>query len=343
MSTMRDIARTAGGSLGTVANYFNNPDLVAEATREAIRRAIKEIDFHPHAAARSLKTNQTRRIGLVPLISLEDNYSVDPGDYAFLEFLSGVNTGAAELGYDLLLSAATSPTRELTIYERLVGEHQVDGLVLLGMRPEDERVRLLCELNVPFVTFGRTKLEAEHAFVDVDGAAGLTEAVNFLVRLGHRRIAYITPPPGLTCTAQRWEGFARAMQENGLPLVDELVEPGGFSERAGQRAMHMLLDLPQRPTAVLTANDLCAFGAMRALQSRGLQPGKDISVVGFDNIGLSAHWQPPLTTIAQPFREIGIQCAGLLIQMVTGKEKLPQKMIAPHLIERQSTGPITTN
>jgi LacI family transcriptional regulator len=340
MTTMRDIARTAGVSLGTVSNYFNSPDRVAKETGEAIREAIKKLDYHPHAAARSLKTNQTRRIGLVPLISLEDNYSVDPGDYAFLEFLSGVNTGLAGLGYDLLLSAATSPAKEAAIYDRLVGERQVDGMILMGMRADDERVRQLMELNFPFITYGQTNSARPHAFVDVDGGAGLVAAVNYLAHLGHKRIAYITPPPGFTLAGQRWAGFTRAMQDNQLPVLDELIEPGDFSERSGQAAMHILLDLPEPPTAVLTANDLCAFGAMRALQSRGFKVGKDVSVVGFDNIGYSAHWQPPLTTIAQPFREIGIQCANLVVQMVAGKETLPQKIIAPRLVERQSTGPL---
>ncbi len=341
MTTMRDIAKVAGVSLGTVSNYFNNPDMVAEETCTAIRKAIKQLDYHPHAAARSLKTNQTRRIGMVPLISLEANYSLEPGDYAFLEFLSGVNTGLAELGYDLLLSAATSSSKEASIYERLVGERQVDGLILMGMRSQDERVQLLKEMDFPFITFGQTHSLSQHAFVDVDGAAGLTMAIDYLVRLGHRRIAYITPPADFMLAEQRWEGFASAMRENQLPILDEYIEQGGFSERSGQVAMHILLDLPQPPTAVLTANDLCAFGAMRALQSRGFKAGKDVSIIGFDNIGSSAHWQPPLTTIAQPLREIGLQCANLVVAMATGKEILPQKTIAPYLVERQSTGPVS--
>jgi len=339
MTTMHDIARAAGVSLGTISNYFNKPDLVAEATRDAIRKAIKELDYHPHAAARTLKTNQTLRIGLVPLISLADNYSVDPGDYAFLEFLSGVNTGLAEIGYDLLLSAATSPEKELAIYERLIGERQVDGLILMGMRSEDERVHLLLELNFPFVAYGQTHCDRPYAFVDIDGAAGLAAGVNHLARLGHTLIAYITPPPDFTLSAQRWEGFARAMEENGLDICPELIQSGGFTEGNGYVVMNKLLDLPQAPTAVLTANDLCAFGAMRALQARGLTVGEDVSIVGFDNIGYAAHWQPPLTTIAQPFREIGMKCANLVIGMATGRETLPQRIIAPRLIERQSTGP----
>jgi LacI family transcriptional regulator len=335
---MRDIAKTAGVALGTVSNYFNNSDLLAEETRKSIQKAIQELDYHPNAAARSLKTNTTRRIGLVPLISLEDNYSPEPGDYAFLEFLSGVNTGSAELGYDLLLSTATGPAKELGIYRRLVREHQVDGMILMGVRDNDERVCFLSELKAPFITYGRSNINLDYAYVDVDGAAGLGSAVNYLANLGHTRIAYITPPDTLALSAQRWEGFKSAMEENHLTIVTELIQPGGFTEKDGQAAMFRLLDLAEPPTAVLTANDLCAYGVISALQARGKIPGQDISVVGFDNIGLSAHSQPPLTTIAQPFRQIGIQCASLLIQMINGQVTLPHKTISPYLVVRSTTG-----
>jgi len=339
MPTMKDIAKTAGVATGTVSNYFNNASLVAEDTRKAIQKAIQDLDYHPNAAARSLKTNTTRRIGLVPLISLEDNHSPDPGDYAFLEFLSGVNTGSAELGYDLLLSTATGPAKELGIYKRLIREHQVDGLILMGVRDNDERVRFLSDLKAPFITYGRSNIDLDYAYVDVDGAAGLVAAVNYLAGLGHTRIAYITPPAGLALSAQRWEGFLKAMEDNYLPISPELIQRGGFTEKDGQTAMFHLLELPEPPTAVLTANDLCAYGAIFALQARGKEAGKDVSVIGFDNIGLSAHSQPPLTTIAQPFRQIGIQCANLLIQMINGQDKLPHKTISPYLIVRSTTGP----
>jgi LacI family transcriptional regulator len=341
MPTMRDIARAANVSIGTVSNFFNNPDLVAEDTCNAINDAIKKVGYHPNAAARSLKTKQTLRIGLVPLISLEENYSLDPGDYAFLEFLSGVNTCAAEVGYGVLLSAAISSNQEIQKYEKLVGERQVDGIILMGIRADDERLRLLQESQFPFICYGRDVREPDYPYIDVDGAAGISNSIDYLVNQGHNRIGFITPPAELACFAQRWEGFETGMKKNGLPVVPEYIEHGGFTERDGQSAMHLLLDLPQPPTAVLTANDICAFGAMRAVQARGLITGKDISVIGFDNIRLASHWHPSLTTISQPFRKIGILCAENLIQCVTDKDCLPQILIEPKLIERQSVGRIT--
>ena len=338
MTTIRDIAQAAGVSIGTVSNVLNDPGLVAEGTREVIQRKIQELDYHPRAAARSLKSRQTRRIGLVPVISPEDNHSPDPGDAAFLEFLAGLNTVAAESGYDILISAAVTARQELAIYERLIGEAQVDGLILMGMRPQDERLRFVTERGFPCVAYGRADSQRPYAYVDVDGEAGIAAAVHHLAELGHRRIAYITPPEGLMCTRQRWAGFERGMQAASLPIDPDYILEGGFNERSGQICTHLLMDLPQPPTAILTANDACAFGAMRVLQIRGLQTGKDVSVIGFDDVSLATHWHPSLTTIAQPFRKIGFTVMQSLFAILAQKETLPQTVIEPHLIVRQSTG-----
>ena len=338
MTTIRDIATAAGVSIGTVSNYLNDPQLVAEETREKIHIKILELDFHPSAAARSLKTRQTQRIGLVPIISPEDYRSTDPGDNAFQELLAGLNSIAAEKGYAVLITAAPNYAQELKTYERLIGEKQVDGVVLMGIRSQDERLQFLAQKKFPFVAYGRSDVMIDYPYVDVDGAAGIEMAIRHLAELGHHKIAFITPPKGLMCTQQRWEGFTRGMAECGHSINMDYIIEGDFNQRAGQLSTHLLLDLPEPPTAIITANDICAFGAMRALQNRGQQVGKDVSVIGFDDITLADHWQPSLTTIAQPFRKIGFTLMQALISVITAENVLPQTMVEPKLVIRQSTG-----
>ena len=340
MTTIRDIAKAAGVSIGTVSNYLNDPQLVAEETRENIHNKIKALDYHPRAAARSLKSRRTYRIGLVPIISPEDNRSQDPGDNAFLELLSGLNTIAAENGYDILISSATNNAQELKTYNRLIGEGQVDGLVLMGIRPQDERLQFLDNKKFPFIAFGRSDVSLNYPFVDIDGASGISTAIQYLVKLGHEKIAYITPPEGLMCTRQRWDGYVHGMKECKLPIQMDYVIEGGFNERAGQIFTHLLMDLPDPPTAILTANDICAFGAMRALQSRGLKVGIDVSVIGFDDINLANHSHPTLTTISQPFRKIGFSLMQSLFSVISGQKATPQTMVKPELVIRHSTGPL---
>ncbi len=338
MTTIRDIATAAGVSIGTVSNYLNDPQLVADETREKISEKIVELDYHPRAAARSLKSRQTLRIGLVPIISPENYNNSDPGDNAFLELLAGLNTTATENGYDMLISGAPNEEKELKTYSRLIGEGQVDGLVLMGIRSQDERLHLLTKKKFPFVAFGRSDVDLEYPFVDVDGAAGMEIAIKYLAELGHTRIAYITPPKGLMCTYQRWEGFVSGMEKCSLQINQDYVIEGGFNQKDGQISTHLLLDLPEPPTAIITANDVCAFGAMRTLQIRGLQVGKEVSVIGFDDISLSDHWQPSLTTIAQPFRKIGFKLMESLFKVISGENTLPQTLVEPKLIVRQSSG-----
>ncbi|MHB8088685.1 MAG: LacI family DNA-binding transcriptional regulator [Anaerolineaceae bacterium] len=338
MTTIRDIATAAGVSIGTVSNYLNDPQLVADETREKIHSKIMELDFHPSAAARSLKTRQTRRIGLVPIISPEDYRSTDPGDNAFLELLAGLNYIAAENSYSILITAAPNYAQELKTYERLIGEGQVDGLVLMGIRSQDERIQFLSQKKIPFVAYGRSDVTCDYPYVDVDGASGMEMAIRYLTSLGHKKIAYITPLNGLMCTTQRWDGYVKGMADSGLPINKDYVVEGDFNQRAGQMSAHLLLDLPEPPTAIITANDICAFGAMRAVQTRGLQVGRDVSIIGFDDISLADHWQPSLTTIAQPFRKIGFALMQSLFSVISGEKVLPQIMVEPQLVIRQSTG-----
>lgn len=340
MATIREIAKLANISIGTVSNYLNEPSLVAESTRKRIEEAIEFFDYHPKAAARSLKSKFTHRIGLAPLISTEANRSENPGDNAFLELLAGINTAAAENEYDILLSAATNRSDEMKTYQRLIGAGHVDGIIVQGIQSEDERLLFLKQKKFPFVAFGQSDLPMQYAYVDVDGGQGIIQAITYLKSLGHKRIAYITPSKSLMCTRQRWDGFTAGMSQNELQIKDEYIIEGDFSERSGYENTKTLLNLNTPPTAILTSNDICAFGVMRYLKEMNLTAGKDVSVIGFDNVSLSRHWQPELTTIAQPFRKIGFLLMESLLNMIHGKEQFPHKLVQPDLMIRESTGPI---
>lgn len=303
-----------------------------------IERTIRELDYHPNAAARSLKSSLTRRIGLVPVVSPEANRGIVPGDDAFLELLAGLNTVAAENGFDILISAATDEKQELKTYQRVVGESLVDGLVVMGLHSRDQRISFLQSKGFPFVAYGRSEKRCQYPYVDVDGGAGIEKALDYLVELGHRRIAYIAPPAKLVCSSQRWAGFARGMERNGLPIDERLVVEGGFSQASGVEAVEALFGAGARPSAILAPNDICAFGVMQALKRRGLSVGSDVSVIGFDDITMAGHWSPSLTTLSQSFRKIGFYLMQSLIEILSDKSALPQLMLDPNLVVRESSG-----
>ena len=340
MTTIKDIARVAGVSVGTVSNYMNNPDLLNDDTRNKIRQTIEKLNYNPSAAARSLVMNRTMRIGLVHLISTYSNYQQEMNDSAFLELLAAINTAAAENGYSLLLSAATTKNQEFSIIKKLVGEKQVDGLIFMATQENDERINFLCQKTFPFASFGRSTSCEKFSFVDVDGEKGVAQVVNYLIDLGHQRIAYLNPADGLMFAKHRWQGFCTAMMEHGIPIQEELIVESGFNEVSGRKAILQLLDLSQPPSAVIAPNDISAFGVMKGLQERGFMPGKDVSVVGFDDISLANLWHPSLTTLAQPFREIGRHLVELLLEEISGNKKKSHLLLEPKLIVRESTGPM---
>lgn len=339
MATIRDIAKNAGVSVGTVSNYLNNAERLADKTRIRISEAIEELGYYPNVAARSLKSSLTWRIGIVPLISSDEENAPSQSDAVFQEFLSTANMSAAKHKYSLLLHASIDGEGELEIYRQMVGQGQVDGMLLLGITPEDERVKFLMDKNFPFVSFGRTNIEGHNTWVDVDGCDGMMQAVSLLTKLGHKRIAWAAPSPMYSCYYDREKGFIESLKKNKIPFDEEYIISSGFRERDGQMAMHQLLDRINPPTAVIMANDLASFGAMNALNKRGLVPGKDISIIGFDDIVAAEHWTPSLTTIRQPIKAVGMKAVEMLFDVIN-KKSVEGQLFTPRIIKRASSGEV---
>jgi LacI family transcriptional regulator len=338
MTTIKDIARKANVSVGTVSNFLNNPDLLSEDTYLQIKKTIDELGFHPSSAARSLKMNQTRRIGIVPVISIEDNIHSQAQDTAFYSLVSAINTEASQKGYGLLLQAATKQEDEIGIYQRLIGEKQVDGFILMGIACDDKRIKILRKNKFPFIAFGRTLKGTNYSFIDTDGEKGVFTAVKHLVELGHTRIAFIKPPAELTFSHHRLSGYMSGLRDHGLRVDPDLILEGRFSEQSGQEIMDALMGRKNPPSAIIAPNDISAFGMMNWLNHHGLTTGKDVSIVGFDNLSQASHWRPGLTTLEQPFFEIGIQLTQLLLQVIEGVEEHFRILIEPKLIVRDSSG-----
>ena len=337
MATIRDIAKKADVSVGTVSNYLNNSDKLAEKTRVRIADAIKELGYYPNVAARSLKSNLTRRIGIVPLVYSDEEYTTNASDAAFQEFLSAVNMASAKHNYSLLMHASVDEKDEIEIYRQMVGQGQIDGMIILGTMPEDERVKFLMEKKFPFVSYGRTDIKDHNSWVDVDGAFGMKSAVQLLADLGHTKIAWAAPTAALSCYWDRLQGYTQGLKENNIPLRKNYIIKSGFREKDGQIAMHQLLDSVEPPTAIIMANDLASFGAMSAISKRGLEVGKDVSVVGFDDIIASEHWTPSLTTVRQPNRRVGIKTIEMLIDII-GTKEVQGYIYKPEVVRRASVG-----
>ena len=262
-------------------------------------------------------------------------------DPFFSDLLSGIVEQSAEYGLELNITTQLNAEKVEEIYLNYIRSRRVDGFILVRLERDDPRIHLLQEHNFPFVAFGRSETQSDFAFVDEDGKYGIRQAVDYLVTLGHRRIAYIGEPKKLYKSHQRALGYLEGLAANNLPHDPKLIFEGNFRQRSGRAGAYHLLDLDQPPTAIVAANDLIALGVISVAQERGLTVGKDVSVTGFDDIMLAEFVTPSLTTLHQPAYDMGVMMCKHLVTVINGEAPSPpQTVLQPTLIKRNSTGKI---
>jgi LacI family transcriptional regulator len=325
----------AGVSRTTVSLVMNNAPgaRLSDETRQRVLQAARELGYYPKAAARSLATGKTQRIGLVLGEGLE-RLAAD----AFLPvFLQGLTISAHQQGYLVVVQLAEDTTDQEE-YIWLIREQQVDGLILSGPSLNSPMLPKLAEERFPLILHGRLK-DSGFTYIDVDNSKGAHTAVRHLIELGHRRIGFISNAHfSFSGTQERFAGYTQALAEQDIAYNSDLVRVASFLPESGKTAMEQMLRLPKRPTAVFAASDVIAFGAMRAIHAAGLRIPQDVAVVGFDDIFLSAHAQPPLTTVRVPAHEMGWTAAELLVPLIEGDEAAQSVTLETELVMRDSCG-----
>ncbi len=334
--TLKDIAHKIGYSITTVSRALAGYDDVAESTRQLVRKTANEMGYHPDVTARRLRKQRTDTIGIIV-----PTYGSRFSDPFFGEFLAGVGNKSVEYEFDLLVSTRAPDDGELEAYERMVMERRVDGLLIISTRPQDKRIMYLIEQDFPFVAFGSSNLDVEFPCLDVDGEGGMHRLTQYLIDLGHRRIAYISAPFDLMYAHQRLEGFKKALAASNVPFDETLMTVGDLTEHSGQTLAHDFLarDEKERPTVIMACNDWMASGAINAARELGMTVGHDVSVTGFDDVPLARHTLPQLTTVHQPAYEAGWRVCEMLIHLLLGKPLEKRCIILePDLIIRESCG-----
>jgi DNA-binding LacI/PurR family transcriptional regulator len=331
--TIMEVARAAQVSRQTVSNALNAPERVRADTLKRVLGVIDDLGYRPNRMARSLRTQSTRQIG----------YRLDPdrSDTASVlqdRFLHALTTAAESAGYLLLLFSADQTSDELTRYADMLRTGSVDGFVLSGIDPGDPRPSWLAQREAPFVCFGTPDPHDPVSgilTVDVDGAQGTEMAVDHLVARGHRNIAFLGWPATSGPGESRRHGWARAMRKHGL-TPDRCVR-SMESVSDSTRAALQLLDETPAATAVVAASDTFAMGCYAAARRRGLEIGRDLAVVGFDDSPTAAVVSPSLTSVRQPLDEVGRTVMQQLISSLQG-QLLPDRhvLLKPLLVLRES-------
>jgi DNA-binding LacI/PurR family transcriptional regulator len=327
MVSIKDIARAAQVSHSTVSRALRNSPLVNPQTRALIHKIAADRGYHVSAVARSLVLRRTNTLGVV-VTTISDPFAG--------EVVGGIEEVALAREYSVILATSQSdPARELHAV-RSFQERRVDGIVVMASRIGSLYLPMLLETKLPIVLINSHHPGDFVCCVGIDNFAGARLATQHLADLKHRRIAYIGDRLGFQSDTERFAGYRETIEQAGLAFDPALVAHGDGSPDGGRAAMRSLLALRARPTAVFCYNDREAFGAMRAIRDSGLAVPRDISIVGFDDLFLAPYVNPPLTTVSQPKREMGMMAAELLLQRMNGEEP-GSRTTAGTLVVREST------
>ena len=326
--TILDVARRAKVSKSLVSMVTRGEDGVSAESRKAVLEAIADLDYRPNLMARGLVERRTRLFGVV-ISDLRNPF--------FSSVVSGIQDRASELGYQVLFNTGDrDPLLEERAIETLL-QLRVDGLILASPRADDAVVARAAEA-VPVVVLNRETTGDDTDSVTNDNIAGARLAVEHLVGLGHRRIAFISGGQGAGARI-RAEGYRLAMVHFDLAAEVRIVE-GAHNEDGGERGAREILAARPLPTAIFASNDLCAIGAMNVLEEAGIRIPQDISLIGYDNTSLAALRHISLSSIHQPGRDMGRSAVDRLSERLSsGRTASRHDVVAPGLVVRSTTSP----
>ena len=318
-ATMKDLSRETGLGLATISKYFNG-GTVREKNRLLIEAAVRKLHYVPNEVARSLKTRQTRVVGvIIPELS-----------NAFItSIISSMEDILRKQDYAVIVCDFRSdPKREKEAVEFLM-HRRVDGLINMATDITGAHLKSALSAGIPVLLIDRLidSLRGKVSAVVIDNIHAATQAVRKLTSLGHRQIGLILGSPNLYTTDQRLTGYLNALTEAGITPSDEYIRYGDYTMDGGYQAAETLLNLKKRPTALFVTNFEMTLGAMLALQHARIEVPKDLSVIGFDKLELFGEIFPNLTLIRQPQMSIGQEAASLMLNMLSGRESFAPRIV----------------
>jgi DNA-binding LacI/PurR family transcriptional regulator len=319
-----EIARRANVSTATVSRTINQSGPVKPATARKIWRVVTELNYYPNSHARALVSGRSRMLGLI--VS-------DITNPFFSELIRSFESLAAQQQYDLLITSTDYETNRMTATLRRMLERKVDGVALMTSEMDLGLIRELSRRGVPIVFMDVGQMGPRMSHVSIDYGNGITQAVEHVLQLGHKHVAFISGPLDLHSARTRRQAFVDAMRRHGLVPDRKLIREGTHTAEGGQREMAALLRLSRRPTAVVASNDWTAIGALHAIYAAGLHVPGDVSVVGFDDIPLVSYTAPALTTVRMSAADVGATGFEALFRLIGGERhegdvyQIPTKLV----------------
>ena len=330
MSTLKDVANKANVSISTVSRVINKEPLVKPKTKERVEAAISELNYLPNRVAQRLRSIHTKNklIGLV-LPDIQNPFYVD--------VVRGVEECAYQHNFAVMIGNFDQDERKEKLYLDILQSESMDGLIVAPSHGRDKHIAQVVDNGYSVVCIDRGLIGMDVDVVKVNNEAGAYGAIDYLIGLGHRKIAHITGHPQIPTTIERVAGYEGAMIENGIEIDARLIKSSNSDYQSGAALMQELLDLPDPPTAVFTANNLLTLGALKTIHKNGIRIPDDISIVGFDDMYWSMSLNPPLTAVRQSGYDIGNKAAELLLQKIANPDRQTSSLVLDtELIVRQS-------
>jgi LacI family transcriptional regulator len=331
-TTIKDIARASGYSIKTVSRVVNRQSTVAKEIREKVEAVIAKMDYQPNVWARALRSSRSHLIAL---------FSNDPT----ITYVNRIQLAAASIcqqaGYHLMVEMLPSSERNLprAIKDLAMSMH-LDGVLLVPPCSDSlPFMKALSAAKVPFVRVSPYEHLDTASYVHIDDNRAAYDMTRYLIKLGHRDIAFVTGPERHTAAGQRFRGFEAAMQDHGIPINDNWIVPGQFDVQSGMQAGQALFSARKRPSAVLASNDDSAIGVMAAAYSRGVAIPRDVSIVGIDDAPIASSFWPKLTTVHQPVGDLGRVATEILIREIEAPGERTVEKLDCEIVVRESAGP----
>lgn len=331
---IKDIARLCGVSPATVSRVLSGNARVSEETRRKILHVIKETHYHPNAIARSLVEGSTRTIGLV----LCTNSEIMSVNTFFVDNLMGISTYMQEHDYNVMVTFSADEEQALLYIKNYIRAKQVDGIILFVSRRHDKCIEYLQKVSFPFVVIGKPEDAENCLWVDNNNQQAACEATNYLIERHHRRIGFICGSSRFVVSMTRLSGYKKALSDASIPYDEAIVyNRADFTVNGGFHAAQSIFEnLPpeQRPTAIIGSDDLQAIGVLQYADKNQI---RNLSVIGFNNITLSAFTSPALTTVDTNANALGTYAAKLMIEHLKSKrETYGNFLIGTSIVERDS-------
>lgn len=329
--TIKEVADLAKVSTSTVSRVLAGNPRISDETKERVWKAVKHLNYHPNAIARSLANKSTNTLGVI-LPSGNDDLFKNP---FFIQAMTGISKYAKKIGYYIMYTYSKNEEEEVNIIDNYINSKLVDGIILLTSRYDDKSIKNLKNRKFPFVVIGRPDDIDNDLWIDNDNFRAMREIVYYLIEKEHRNIAFIGGPSNLYMSRDRYQGYISALQENNIDIDSNYIyEMEDFTEECGYLAAKKIFE-NKSVTGIVTTDDLLAFGALKFMKEKSI---KDISIAGFNNTPLSEYQSPPLTTVNINADLLGYNAAKLLISSLRNTlEGKNYFIVNTEIIKREST------